>query len=244
MAENRQKRIKVIQEACEGEGHGQEPKDRKAYEDYDIEISEIMLKLKKLKYGRIEDTIVSKFAQCKEYAAQAKADIEREPLDVLDELKQYLKSYSPSEINGWVNNDEGFEVSFGGWALGDSVFDTKCKHVKERLKKRIEDLFDQNDADEKVWMEVIEEQIEKKYEEYSGKNREYYRECALCLMGSGIRSKLQMYWGGGGSYRESIAEEIWEELKRQSIEDRLQEKNYDMDYMEDISAFLNISGRM
>ena len=163
-------------------------------------------------------------------------------LDIQEELKKYLKKrYSASTINGYVNNDEGFEVLFNSRELGKWVFDIKCEQVEKDLIKRVEDLFQEGSADEDTYMVMIEKQIRQKYSDYASANGDHFAECAACLNGCGIRSKLQEYWGGGGRYIDTIAEDIWDELKRQSTVEKLNVRGCYLGFMDDLAAFFDIS---
>lgn len=235
-AEADRKQAEKIKESC------QAGTDKESCETSDIGISEILLRLKKLYYGRIDSSIASKLELCREYVMQARAEVEAVQPDILEELKKYLKwRYSASEIHGYVNNDESFEVLFNSQGVGKWVFDIKCEHAKKDLIKRVGDLFQGGNADENACMVMIKKQIRQKYSDYAFANGDHFAECAACLNGSGIRSKLQKYWGGGGSYIDSIAEDIWDELKRQPAVEKLNGRDYYLGYMDDLAAFFNIS---
>lgn len=235
-AEADREQAEKIKESC------QAGTNMESYEANDIGISEILLRLKKLYYGRIDSPIVSKLEQCREYVMQARAEVEAVQLDILEELKKYLKwRYSASTINGYVNNDEGFEVLFNSQEVGKWVFDIKCEQVEKDLIKRVGDLFQGGNVDENAYMVMIEQQISQKYSDYAFANGDHFAECAACLNGSGIRSKLQGYWGGGGRYIDTIAGDIWEELESQSAVDKLNGQDYYLGYMDNLAAFFDIS---
>lgn len=217
------------------------------YEKYDIEISNILLDLKKMNSGEIAEEVVSKFDTCKRYVDKSQNNIKADS-NFLFQLDNQINSihhgYIRACVNRWGEYYQ-FDIYSVSSQIGGDEFRRKCEKEKDILKRQIETLFDENDETEKICMDAIESQIDMNYNEYFKENCDHYKNCVCeCLKDNSLWNELYTYWGDGrGNYKGRVSEGIRNELEAQNLEKKLNSKNYYKEYMEVLKNFLSISNR-
>lgn len=218
------------------------------YEKYDIEISNILLELKKMNSGEIAEDVISKFDTCKGYVDKSLNNIKADSnfgFQLDNHINSIHHGYIRACVNRWGIYDPLFNIYSVSSQIGGDEFREKCEKEKDILKRQIETLFDENDETEKICMDAIENQIDMKFNEYFKENCEHYKNCVCeCLKDNSLWNELYTYWGDGrGNYKGRVSEGIRDELVAQNLEKKLNSKNYYKEYMEVIKNFLSISNR-
>lgn len=215
------------------------------YEKYDIEISDILLNLKKMSSGEIGENVVSKFEDCKRDVDKLQNNMKTNS-NFLSQLENEIRSIHPGSIRACVNRwgmyDDGFEIYFVSSKIGGDEFERKCGKERDILKGLIEKSFDENDETEKICMDAIKGQIDTEYSRYYKENCEHYKRIVCeVLENNPLWGELQTYWGDGiGHYKDRIIYKIENELKSKDLEKKLESEDCCKKYMEEIKLFLDI----
>ena len=218
------------------------------YERYDIEISNIILDLKKMYLGEIEEGVISKFDKCKEYVNKSQESVEANFSNFLLRLEKKIDSVHHGYIRGCVNRQgeyNNFDIYSVSSQIGGDEFREKCGKEQDILNRQIEVLFDANDETEKICRDAIKSLIDMKYNEYYRKSCAYYNDWVCkCLKDNPLWGELYTYWGDGrGNYKKRVINKIKDELVKKNLVNTLKPEKYYRQYMDDIKDFLSITHR-